>query len=69
MSTDTFTSPPIGLLFCPSCRRLLNCRFEEWVHYAREEWPRCCGQVMSFYRLSEKPTSEALDAAQEVSFE
>jgi hypothetical protein len=68
MVVELITSAPSGLSFCPSCLRLRECNFDDWVRFARNHWPECCGKVMPFYRLNDKPTSEDLETEQEVFF-
>jgi hypothetical protein len=40
----------VSQLWCGACGRVEECPPDAFDRYARDGWPRCCGQVMSYFR-------------------
>jgi len=43
----------VSQLWCGACGRVEECPPDAFDGYARDGWPRCCGQVMSYFREPE----------------
>lgn len=42
-----FGIPTQRLLRCSTCKREIECSPDDLMHYMREGWLRCCGEVMT----------------------
>jgi hypothetical protein len=48
--------PPIGILRCHRCEKILECTTEALQRYVPNNWPECCGEVMTYFAATEKPS-------------
>ena len=49
MPPDPVTGTPVGILFCQSCRKVIDCSLADRLRYTRDGWPKCCSEVMGQY--------------------
>jgi len=43
------------LVRCDVCGRTDTCTPDELLRFTRQGWPKCCGAVMTFYTVAERP--------------
>ncbi len=57
------SDPPtrVSLLYCPKCRKRVERRPGDLLHYVKTGWPKCCGEVMSLYLPTDKPPRRTPD--------
>jgi hypothetical protein len=62
MNPTASTGRVAGLLHCARWSHLVVCNSNELLRYAKQGWPKCCGEVMPLYTASEKaPEAENPD--------
>jgi hypothetical protein len=64
MPTDPLPSP-VGILRCDKCVKVVECLDADLRLYMRTRWPRCCGDVMTYFTVVGKPDGPVAGGAGE----
>jgi hypothetical protein len=48
----------VGILRCHHCHRSVDRTAAELLTHTRDGWPKCCGEVMTLYTATSKPTAD-----------
>ncbi|HEX4592406.1 MAG TPA: hypothetical protein VH120_20920 [Gemmataceae bacterium] len=49
----------VRLLRCLQCGKTIECQPADLMRYMTTKWPRCCGEVMTYFAPSKPPTKVA----------
>ena len=55
MTPDPESIPPVGILKCATCGKIVECSLADLHQYLKGGWPVCCSEVMTSSTASKKP--------------
>ena len=47
------------IIRCEKCNKSEELSYQELLRYTREEWPKCCGEVVGYFIEAKKPNARA----------
>ena len=61
MPNESFPTPVVGrqLLHCYRCHRSNEVTHADLMQYMKKAWPKCCGEVMSYFTEAKHPSPTA----------